>query len=247
MRNPRRYPPRITWLDALVYRFQHRWETSPQYRAAATGVAGLVLVLLMCSCMAVVTLTANSALAGIGLAGSSAADGGSVNTGTNRITGADTIPTATVPDFTSPVIPVTTIPSSQTPPPGPTPTPTPSATATDTPGGNGGGGSVPTGCTGSGFAFSPCPLIHGQAGSLTLSAPQWAGQSINALISFGTCSGTTSCTIDITPSQGYAFNGSGVLVINFTVPAQVQVGQLPVSGMVNCAGGTISLAAAPVQ
>ncbi len=235
---------RMTWLDALVYRFQHHWETSPQYRAAVTGVAGLVLVLLMCSCMGVVTLTANSALAGIGLAGAASADGGSANTGTNRLTGADTIPTATVPAYTPLPIANVAIPSSLTPPPGPTPTVTPDATPTDTPGGGGGG---PTGCTGPGFAFSPCPLIHGQGGSVTVTAPRWAGQTINALISFGSCSGTVSCTIDITPSQGYAFNSSGVLVITFQVPKEVQIGAQPVSGMVNCAGGSIGLSAEPVQ
>lgn len=245
MRSPRRRYPRVSWLDALVYRFQHRWETNPQYRAAVAGVVGLVLVVLMCGCMGVVSLTANSALAGIGLAGA-ASGGGSANTGVQKLTGADTIPTNTVPSYTPPAIPNVAIPDSQTPKPGPTPTSTPvPATPTDTP--TSGGGGVPTTCNGPSFVFSPCPLIHGQAGSLTVTAPQFAGQTINALISFGSCSGTVSCTIDITPAQGYAFNGSGVLVINFTVPAQVQIGAQPVSGMVNCAGGTIGLSAEPVQ
>src|SRR5512146_1635886 len=39
---------RRSWLDSIVYRFQHHWETNPQYRAAVSGVVGLVLILSLC-------------------------------------------------------------------------------------------------------------------------------------------------------------------------------------------------------
>src|SRR5258707_12299956 len=57
---------RISWLDSLVYGFQHRWETNPQYRAAVSGVAGLAMVLVLCACLGVLTTAANAALAGFG-------------------------------------------------------------------------------------------------------------------------------------------------------------------------------------
>src|SRR5258707_5770693 len=60
---------RISWLDSLVYGFQHRWETNPQYRAAVSGVAGLAMVLVLCACLGVLTTAANAALAGFGVGG----------------------------------------------------------------------------------------------------------------------------------------------------------------------------------
>ncbi len=221
---------RMTWLDALVYRFQHHWETSPQYRAAVTGVAGLVLVLLMCSCMGVVTLTANSALAGIGLAGAASADGGSANTGTNRLTGAQMIPTNTAPPYTPPPIPNVAIPSSQTPQPSPTdaPTPTPLPTATPCPGNCGGGGGGGGGTVSA--TASPTPWYGGQGAQVNVvtSSPN---TGINIIINF-----SNGATI-LNNGQGQT-DGSGQYTFSFTVPSSVTGGHADVVVMASSGAGT---------
>ena len=181
---------RPTWLDRIVYGFQHRWETAPQFRAMASGLVGLVLILIMCSCMGVLNATASSALAAIGLGGSaSAAPQGTPNTGTNQLNGYQAIPTPTVIYPTGVVIPTGAVPQSQTPPPNVTPTSVPSATPTDTPtsgGGGGGGGS----CNGNGHSTSwsfsnVCPPVHGQSVTFTISAPQFGGQQIQVHVTCG--------------------------------------------------------------
>src|SRR5258707_14976811 len=84
---------RISWLDSLVYGFQHRWETNPQYRAAASGVAGLAMVLVLCACLGILTTVANAALAGFG---GGNGDGllGTDDTGTSRLAPGQKFPTA---------------------------------------------------------------------------------------------------------------------------------------------------------
>jgi hypothetical protein len=71
----------------MVYSFQHRWETNPQYRAAVSGVVGLVLLVAMCSCSGIVSAMANTTLASMGI-GASGSTGQGNGTGTNRIVGA---------------------------------------------------------------------------------------------------------------------------------------------------------------
>ena len=223
---------RMTWLDALVYRFQHRWETSPQYRAATAGVVGLVLVLLMCSCMGVISLTANSALAGIGLAGSSTSDSGSANTGTSRLTEAQVIPTNTLPAYTPPQIPNVDIPSSLTPMPSPTDVPTPTPQPTATPcqpncggggGGGGGGGSVTA-------TASPTPWVGGQGAQVDV-VTSTPNTGVNIIINF-----SNGATI-LNNGQGQT-DGSGNYTFSFTVPSSVTGGQADVVIMAASGAGT---------
>lgn len=182
---------RRSWLDSIVYRFQHNWETNPQYRAAVSGVVGLVLILSLCTCMGVLNRTAGAALAAVGLGTGDAGPLGTPNTGTNRVGCCNSFPTPTVLYPTNGPPPLATVPESQTPPPYPTATDVPTATDTPTPGGGGGGG-TPSCSGGRGnitwVISNPCPAVHGQAVTLTITARQYAGQQMQLDISFGTCS-----------------------------------------------------------
>ncbi len=146
-----------SWLDRFVRRFQDRWETNAQYRAAVTGVVGLGMVLLLCVCMLLVATTANSALASFGLTSSNNDANTQGSSGSRTLGGVATFPIATFPPFQTPAIPpVSTLPDSGTPPPAPTDTPIPTDTPTATPctsncGGGGGG---------------PNPWVRGQTGNL---------------------------------------------------------------------------------
>jgi hypothetical protein len=239
MRNPRRPLPirRPSWLDQWVYRFQHRWETNAQYRAAVSGVCGLVLIVLMCSCTGLLATVANAGLAGLGGGG---ANGGTGNTGTKQLGSQQSFPTSTIPPYTVATIQAGNIPDSQTPPPGPTATPTDlPATPTDTP--SGGGGPPPGTCSGTSaganWQFSPCPQSPGQSGSVIVHDPAYAGHGVNAVVSFGQCPTGVSCTVLYTPNLGYHFDGSGTLVLPYTIPPQAEPNTAPESGMVNITGG----------
>jgi hypothetical protein len=243
MRRPQWAGPRISMLEQAIRRFQDRWETNRQFRAMASGVIGLVMIVALCSCMGVVTTVANSALAGFSAARDSGTTG-NTNTGTGLIKGVPTFPTATAPSWPqSGVPPYTIIPNSQTPVPQPTQPPT----ATPGNGGPGGPGGLPTTCNGGGkntWALTPCPQVHGQAGTLTISAPSHPNATLNILISFG-CG---SCTLLFTPQQGYKLDASGNATVNYTVPAAAAGSQVPISGMINIGGGpTLGINAAPVQ
>ncbi|HEY7340803.1 MAG TPA: hypothetical protein VH591_07980 [Ktedonobacterales bacterium] len=242
MRRPQWAGPRISMLEQAIRRFQDRWETNRQFRAMASGVIGLVMVVALCSCMGVVTTVANSALAGFSAARDSGS-AGNTNTGTGLIKGVPTFPTATAPSWQqSGVPPYTIIPNSQTPVPQPTDPPT----ATPGSGGPGGPGGGPTTCNGGGkntWALTPCPQIHGQSGTLTISSPSHPNAGLNILLSFG-CS---SCTFDWTPAQA-KLDANGYFSITYTVPAAAANSQVPISGMINISGGpTLSINAAPVQ
>ncbi len=120
---------RLSWLDSLVYGFQHRWETNPQYRAAVSGVVGLLTILMLCACLGVLTTVANATLAGFG-AGSSGGVLVSTDTGTGKLAAGQKFPTATPPTLPAGALAAGAIPNSQTPKPGPTEAPTPTDTPT---------------------------------------------------------------------------------------------------------------------
>ena len=153
-----------TWLDAMVYRFQHRWETNPQFRAAATGLIGLLVVIAMCSCMGVTGVVANNVLASVGAG--SGGGGYSLDTGTGKLAAPTAFPTYTIAPYSPGVPPAASpIPNSQTPEPSPTLPPTATPLPTSTPcqsncGGGGGGGGHGT-VSGS---ASPTPWVPGQTG-----------------------------------------------------------------------------------
>ena len=245
MRNPRRPLPirRPSWLDQWVYRFQHRWETNAQYRAAVSGVCGLVLIVLMCSCTGLLATVANASLAGLG--GGGANGSGNSNTGTKQLGSQQSFPTSTIPPYTVATIPSGNIPDSQTPPPGPTATPTDlPATPTDTPSG-GGGPPPPTTCNGGNgpgsWAFTPCPMVHGQSVTLTVSYAKYAGHGMYVVVNFGTCN---NCTWLLYPS----LDSSGNWSYTGTVPAGAANSTVPVGGEININNGPVmGINAAPVQ
>lgn len=133
---------RKTWIDDFLERFQHRWETNPQYRAAMSGVLGLVFLITICACVGVVSTGATSVLHAMGI-GATANNGPNQPSGTgNDIKGVATFPLTTVTPAGVTPIPYVTIPVSGTSVPTATPSPTPTNTPTATPctGGNCGGG-----------------------------------------------------------------------------------------------------------
>jgi len=242
-----------TRLERMVRQFHHRWETSPQYRATVTAVLGAAMIISICASGTLVAMAANSALGGLGITSASGAYSSSLSTGTQKLRAIEKFPTPTFTNNTQTAPPpVSTIPSSQTPMPGQTPTPSPTIGLATTPTAGGGGGQMPTTCNGGGgggtWQIAPCPLVHGQGGSLTIVDTAYPGASVNVVLSFGVCSGNSSCSDVYSPAGGYALNGNGALTISFTVPANAQPGAAPVSGMINISGGpTMGIAAAPVQ
>ncbi|MGZ3663989.1 MAG: hypothetical protein ACXWQR_09825 [Ktedonobacterales bacterium] len=164
---------RDSWLDRIVFNFQHRWETNAQYRATVSGVVGLLLIVAMCSCTGIVSALANGALASVGLgtgSGPTTNQGsGILNTGTNPITGAKQFAIPTQVWTPGVVPPASPIPNSQTPAPTATSAPTPTDTPTPTPctsncgGGGGGGGGYSVTVTAS---ITPSPLVGGQQATI---------------------------------------------------------------------------------
>ena len=237
---------RASWLDHIVYSFQHRWETNPQYRAAISGVVGVALVITMCACTGIVSAATNSALAGIGLgSGAANSSGGSLNTGTNQVKGAKTFPTPTVVLNPGTAPGVSQLPNSQTPQPKPTAIPT----AT-----RGGFGAGCNGSQGSAvWALDPCPLVHAQNGTLTIVDKKHPGAITSGTISF--CS-DPSCTFVLPPDGSYKLDGSGTETINFTVPDVAANSTTPVSGNITLTytglfgikgSQTINISAPPAQ
>ena len=129
-------------LDHLIHRFQHRWETNPQFRAAMSGVLGLSLIIFLCVGVAGVNAAATRVLGAVGF-GSSGGGQGNIDPGGQIVNGNWTFYTPTVPDWKGGATPGSSpINNSQTPQPSPTPTATPPDAPTATPcrGGNCGGG-----------------------------------------------------------------------------------------------------------
>jgi hypothetical protein len=198
---------RTSWLDDLIERFQHRWETNPQYRAAMSGVLGLVFLITMCTCVGLVTAGANVALASLGF-GSSSGDQGGSNTGTKEVKGFATFPVTTYVPQTPNAIPQGTVPSSGTPLPTPTAQPTATDAPTATPcqsncgGGGGGGGGGCQSCTVT-ASGSPTPWVHGQQGFVNVQTSR-PNVPINIIVSFsGGCPSQLNNGAGMTDASGY--------------------------------------------
>jgi hypothetical protein len=240
-----------TALDTWLRRFHHRWETDAAYRSRASVIAGTTALIAMCAFLAIVASVANAAIqVGPGKGGpASSAQGGALN-----LFGVPIFPTETIAPWTPGAIPNGgMVPASGTPVPQPTKatTPTPVVTASVSPAPTGTIGNLPTTCNGAQggatWALTPCPQVAGQAGTLTVAAPGHGGAALNILISFGTCGGAGSCTIDYPPGQ-YSLDASGNARVPYTVPAGAAHSATPISGMVNVANGpSLSINAAPVQ
>ena len=85
-------------LDHLIHRFQHRWETNPQFRAAMSGVLGLSLIIFLCVGVAGVNAAASRVLGAVGF-GSGGGGQGNIDPGGQIINGNWTFYTPTVPDW----------------------------------------------------------------------------------------------------------------------------------------------------
>jgi hypothetical protein len=242
-----------TALDGWLRHFRHRWETDAPYRARTSVVAGTTALIALCAFLALVATVINTAmLSAPGKGGAAgAAQGGGVN-----LFGVPVFPTETIVPWTPGTVPNGgVVPASGTGVPQPvsttTPTPTPGATASVSPAPTGTSGNVPTTCNGAQgsatWALAPCPQVAGQSGTLTITAPGHGGAALNILLSFGSCPGGGSCTLDYPPGQ-YGLDASGNARVTYTVPAGAAHSQTPISGMVNIANGpSLSINAAPVQ
>src|SRR5215813_5587635 len=71
-RRPSRIPLSANPLDRIIQRWQHQWETNRQFRAAWSGVAGLLIVVGLCACMGTVSTVVSAAVAGLPRANSNA-------------------------------------------------------------------------------------------------------------------------------------------------------------------------------
>jgi hypothetical protein len=248
---PRRALPRgatldTSLLDRALANFHHRWETDALYRARISAVGGAATLLFLCGLAATISLVANAAFGGAGSAGGSPQ---TALNGSGAASGLPTFPTGSVPPWTPGTTPNgAPAPNSQTPPPSATkqPTTTPGGFDTPTP-----GGTLPTTCNGSSgrntWALTPCPQLAGQSGTLTISAPNHPGASLNIVLSFGVCANNQNCTLLFTPDK-YSLNASSTATITYTVPAAAANNTAPISGMIQVSGGpTLSILAAPVQ
>jgi hypothetical protein len=242
-----------TFLDQMVERFRHRWETNPQYRAAFSGVVGLVVLVALCSCAGIVSSVTNRVLANTGFSSSNAV--GPLSGSGPILQGASHFPTETVPAWQAGQIPAgPPIPNSGTPYPSPTkpPTPTVQPSPTGFPGGGGGGGGQTPACSGSNkngsltWALSPCPVPAGSTLTLTITAPNLNGQSPNILFSLGACPSTVTCFWDYTPGQ-FTVSG-GQIVLTFAVPIQAAHNPVNITGSVSFSSGpSVSITGPPVQ
>lgn len=123
---------RPSWLDSMVERFQHNWETNPQYRAVVSGVAGLVAIVGLCAVMGVAFSFANAVGGSIG----------GVNQNNNGSFVNSSGPSSQPTQITFPMLTLTPWPDSSAPnaaplpasgTPQPTVTPVPTATLAPTP------------------------------------------------------------------------------------------------------------------
>jgi hypothetical protein len=114
-------------LDHTIHRFQHRWETDRQFRAAMSGVFGLLLIVVLCAGVSTLDMAATRVLAAVGINAAAPNAPSQINKDTGLvITGNQPINTPTVPTWSVPIIPqASPLASSGTPAPSPTPSPTP--------------------------------------------------------------------------------------------------------------------------
>lgn len=156
-------------IDLMIHRFQHRWETDRQYRAAMSGVFGLLLIVVLCSGVGLLDLTATRVLAAVGfqVPGTNGGNSAQHNTDTGVVVGdVRQFPTATISSWSNQVTPpASTVPASGTPFPTPTPTVTPTDVATTGPctSNCGGGGGQPAGHISA--TWSPQTWASGQQGA----------------------------------------------------------------------------------
>ena len=231
----------VSWLDSFVRRFEQRWQTNAQYRAAVSGVVALVFLLLICSCAGIMSTMANSVFA----SGGGGASNQRQHTGTGNLASSTAYPTYTLAPNSSGGVPaISPIPNSQTPPPSATATdvPTPTATPTDTPTG---GSNLPTTCNGGNnggsWSFSPCPLVHSQGFTLNVSASGEGGHTMYVVIDF---SSAPSCTLLLYPT----LDGGGNWSYSGVVPACGANSTIPLNGEIQINGAyTMGINAAPVQ
>jgi hypothetical protein len=134
----------VNFIDEIIARFQHRWNTDAQYRAMLSGVFGLACIVALCSCAGIVSMVTNNAMAS---AGFTTGGGGSQQPqgGGGVLQAAAEFPTATIAPWDPGVIPGSQpVPASQTPIPTATPVPTATPLPTATPCTHNCGGGGPT-------------------------------------------------------------------------------------------------------
>jgi len=233
-------------LDRMLQRWQHRWETDRQFRAAWSGVAGLLIVLSLCACLCTVSTLVTHTVAGFTGANSNASQFAAQGQGSGgQVSAAQSFPTFTSPALPQPSIPADgKIPNSQTPVPSPSAQPTATAATTAKT-----GGQVPQGnCNGSNgtlnWELDPCPQIHGQSGSLVINDRAHPNHTLNVVLNLGSCG---SCTM-LYPPGTRSLDGNGSLTISYQVPGDANVGGAPISGLIQISGGpSLQFTGPPVQ
>lgn len=249
MRTPPSWPRPTAALEQLT----HVTQTVSALRRRPLLRNALVVVAVLAALTGVLFATgvAGSALAAVGIGGTSQPDPSQLTTPMQLVNGNPTFPTPTVPAWKyQPTPPAAPLPDSQTPAPGTIPSPTPGDDGTPQTGPSGGtGSSGPTTChggaSGASWSFSTCPPQHAQPLTLTITARAYPNAATNIVLNFGSCSG---CTLLLTPQQGYHLDGTGHEAVTVTVPAAAANSTVPVGGMIEIARGpSLSIAAAPVQ
>jgi hypothetical protein len=203
-------------LDHLLQRFQHRWETNAQFRAAMSGVLGLSLIIFLCVGVAGVNAAATRVLAAVGF-GSSGGNQFDLDPGGQIVNGSWVFYTPTVQDWKGGGAPGSSpISNSQTPQPSATPTATPPDPATATP--------CKTGCTGGGGGVTitaacvpaPCQWTRGMAATLTFHTSR-PNNPINMFIHWSNGADWLSAGGQFGAPQ--ATDGAGDATWTFTVPS----------------------------
>jgi hypothetical protein len=212
-------------LDHLIHRFQHRWETNPQFRAAMSGVLGLSLIIFLCVGVAGVNAVATRVLAAVGIGGGGNQGQDNLSPGGQIVNGNWTFYTPTVPDWKGGATPGSSpIGDSQTPQPSPTPTATPPDAATATPcksncGGGGGGVTITAACS-----PSPCQWRQGQPATLTFHTSR-PNNPINMFIHWSNGADWLSAGGQYGSPQ--STDGSGNAIWTFTVAGSPLCGSSP--------------------
>ena len=202
-------------LDHVIHRFQDRWETNRQFRAAMSGVLGLVLLAVLCGGVGVVNALTMQALAAFGVSAAAGA-GGHQNdsTGAQIVNGSLVFPTPSV-TWTSAGVPnASPLANSLTPAPSPTPTATPTDVPTS--------GPCKTNCGGGGVTVTaaavPAVWTKGLAVQITFHTSK-PNDGINAFIHWSNGANWLSAT---TPGAPQQTDGSGNATWALTVPSDAR-------------------------